>query len=100
MVTFVLEHSRLFVGSCDVGEVWWWAVGGWWWWLLLVAIHGGVVWQWVGVVGCHKRRRQTMTDVVVRHLVAMLHLVGVKKEAGRSLWNPYGLVHGIHGGYA
>ena len=31
----------MFVGVCDVGEVWlWWAIGGWWWWLLLMVVHG------------------------------------------------------------
>ena len=77
---------RLFVGSRDVDEVWWWwAVGGWWWWLLLMA----VAWWWGQVVGCHKRRRQTTMDVVVRHLVATSYLVGVKKEVGRVLVPAY-----------
>ena len=42
-----------------------------------MAIHSGVVMWWQGdVVGCH-------------HLVAMLHLVGVKKETGRVVVPAY-----------
>ena len=59
------------LGSCAVGEVWWW-----WWWLVLMVVHVVVVWWWGGVVGCH-------------HLVAMSHLVGVKKEAGRVVVPAY-----------
>ena len=40
-----------------------------------MAVHGIVAWWWGAVVGCH--------------LVAMLHLVGVKKEAGRVVVPAY-----------
>ena len=50
---------------------------------MVVALCGRSWWWRDGVAGCHKQIRRTTTDVVVHRLAAMLHLVGVKKEAGR-----------------
>ena len=81
VVAFVLERSGLFVGGCDIGEVWWWwAVGRWSWswpgggcsswpgggcssWPFMVELHGGGV-GWLVVVNEDDEQRHASSFVV------------------------------------